>query len=980
MDPTSFRPTELTRQRDFLCRLARELLGDAARSEDIVQDAFVLALERPPREERALSTWLAQVVRRLSLNELRRSERSARYERAAARRESQDSHAEAAANLDAQHFVLAAVRALEEPYKTTLWLRYYENLGPTAIAAREGLPVKTVKTRLTRGLERLRVELDRSTCGDRAAWGALLLPLARSLTGGPAAVTASEVLGGMFAMKKLVAVLLVVVAALLTWRVVGSRGPSPSEGARAIATSEPESQRNGVNSEVEPPSGSEREPVVVGYESSDSEEATAGATLLVHAVFERDGRDAADVGITVMPVDDPQRDLHTTRARTDSNGRARFEDCAPGALAVYTDRGGRSEVQLSAGATQELELAIATGVDVTGVVVDGLGRPVPGAEIWLSRVSRYLGDGWLAGDVVARASGDGMFFLPSVGPRQSVGAFAPGFAPALLSDLKEMSWPEDDPQVRLTLVLDREGALLEGRVVDELGAPVPGAWVAFGHAGMDDLPRADGRLGHGPTPRAMATDELGLFRADWLAPGPTPVFVLADGFALARVDAAATSPGGAPIVITLSHGATIAGAVRNSALQPVPGVEVSVLQADGLLACPFQLPKTASSAEGTFELECVPTGEVTLSARSRSDPRLRARATRTIAEGATESWDLMLETVPSITGRAVDAAGRGLAGWTLYAGAGSVGMSSETDDEGRFVLVVRDAAEAWRLELRRAGVVHDRKENVHAGDVVELVSRGLEELGRVEGTFVDAAHRVSDGERVFARLVYEASPGWPSVDLAGGGFLFESASPGRCRVRVQTADRLLAQSEAFDLAPGASFDVGLLSSQPSSSLAVEFLAPAGVALPDGCAYVSIEGEEARLLVRTGDEWRADDVDPGRGYLATYFPGLAMEHRTFDMEAGRETRLNVTLERGVKRTLVLVPPTGTTCPEADLRVRGRTSEFTWPLHGGNELAATLTLAPGTYEIEITTPVGLSARGMLEIADLSLEHDRVVFDLH
>jgi DNA-directed RNA polymerase specialized sigma24 family protein len=55
MDNRSFQPMELARQRDFLCRLARGLLGDAGRAEDVVQEAFVLALERPPREERALA-------------------------------------------------------------------------------------------------------------------------------------------------------------------------------------------------------------------------------------------------------------------------------------------------------------------------------------------------------------------------------------------------------------------------------------------------------------------------------------------------------------------------------------------------------------------------------------------------------------------------------------------------------------------------------------------------------------------------------------------------------------------------------------------------------------------------------------------------------------------------------------------------------------------------------------------------------------
>src|SRR5687768_2913383 len=125
MDPRdAFRPPELARQHAFLCRLARELLGDAARAEHVVQDAYVLALEGPPGESGALAGWLGRVVRRLSLNERRRAGRARFHEALAARPERQDSHTEAAASLDAQQRVLAAVRALDEPYRTTLWLRY----------------------------------------------------------------------------------------------------------------------------------------------------------------------------------------------------------------------------------------------------------------------------------------------------------------------------------------------------------------------------------------------------------------------------------------------------------------------------------------------------------------------------------------------------------------------------------------------------------------------------------------------------------------------------------------------------------------------------------------------------------------------------------------------------------------------------------------------------------------------------------------
>ena len=45
---------ELFEHNEFLRALARGLVGDTDRAEDLVQDAYVLALERPPREPTSL--------------------------------------------------------------------------------------------------------------------------------------------------------------------------------------------------------------------------------------------------------------------------------------------------------------------------------------------------------------------------------------------------------------------------------------------------------------------------------------------------------------------------------------------------------------------------------------------------------------------------------------------------------------------------------------------------------------------------------------------------------------------------------------------------------------------------------------------------------------------------------------------------------------------------------------------------------------
>ena len=60
------------------------------------------------------------------------------------------------------------VMILDEPVRTVVLLRYWEGLPPRRIAARLEIPVETVRTRLKRGLHKLRVRLD-GECGGRRA-------------------------------------------------------------------------------------------------------------------------------------------------------------------------------------------------------------------------------------------------------------------------------------------------------------------------------------------------------------------------------------------------------------------------------------------------------------------------------------------------------------------------------------------------------------------------------------------------------------------------------------------------------------------------------------------------------------------------------------------------------------------------------------------------------------------------------------------
>jgi DNA-directed RNA polymerase specialized sigma24 family protein len=75
------------------------------------------------------------------------------------------------ARLELPRMVSELVRALDEPYRTTILLRFLEGRTPTETARAHGIPAGTVRWRLNEGLGRLRARLDEAhggtgmTCG-----------------------------------------------------------------------------------------------------------------------------------------------------------------------------------------------------------------------------------------------------------------------------------------------------------------------------------------------------------------------------------------------------------------------------------------------------------------------------------------------------------------------------------------------------------------------------------------------------------------------------------------------------------------------------------------------------------------------------------------------------------------------------------------------------------------------------------------------
>ena len=176
--PTPVPIEVLLEHRAWVHRVARALVADDATGDDLEQEAWVRAHTKPPRHGGALKAWLGTVLRRAASDARRSERRRKRREVAAARPERQRSTLDLVTEAEALKRVVTALLDLEEPYRTAIFLRYFDGMTPPQIAERTGVPLETARTRLKRGLDRLRERFDRESGGRRATWMLVLLPLA----------------------------------------------------------------------------------------------------------------------------------------------------------------------------------------------------------------------------------------------------------------------------------------------------------------------------------------------------------------------------------------------------------------------------------------------------------------------------------------------------------------------------------------------------------------------------------------------------------------------------------------------------------------------------------------------------------------------------------------------------------------------------------------------------------------------------------
>lgn len=512
MTPPSggFQAGDIALHSAWMRRLARGLVGDDAAADDVVQEAWVRLAGR-----RVQAGYLAAVVRSLAGRRRRSERRRSRREHAAARHEALPSTAEVAARSEVARRLAAAVEGLEEPYRTTLVLRYYEDLPAAEIARRAGIPASTVRARTRRGLELLRARLDEGA-GGRASWVAALLPLTRVRVPAPAALFAT--LTTYVAMKLALVSALAVCALALAWALLSvGDGPAGPPGSGDVARRElalPATQDERPRTGAPAPTSREE---VVPERPTERQATPAGAAAVggeVRArVLDRSGAPVRDAWLRLRHMIDERAAGDATASDAAGHVVLRLEPAELERLAAL-DRERVVEVEAGASGHQTRHLRPALGEGSTtlelgdvvllpggalsGRVVDEGGLGIEGALVVFGMPSvDELGDPpalrgprdldtdpWSGRDpALATTSGPGGAFRLE-GLAAGHGTAWARTATSLWAHSEPIGVREGEEVFDVELVVrEAPGAVIAGKVVDPDGRPVPGLELRFTRSG-----------------------------------------------------------------------------------------------------------------------------------------------------------------------------------------------------------------------------------------------------------------------------------------------------------------------------------------------------------------------------------------------------------------------------------------------------------------------------------------------------------------
>lgn len=181
MEANSLDTEQRLRDSRWISRLALSMVGNRESAAELAQEAWMVARARQGSGGKLTSAWMGGVLRNLRRKRRRESARREHRERNRVLARMAPSTDELVMRAEAQQELTSAVLALPEPLKTTVLLRYFEDLSSEEVAKHMQVKADTVRGRTRRALEQLRTALGEDH-DSRSSWRlGLLLPLPESL-------------------------------------------------------------------------------------------------------------------------------------------------------------------------------------------------------------------------------------------------------------------------------------------------------------------------------------------------------------------------------------------------------------------------------------------------------------------------------------------------------------------------------------------------------------------------------------------------------------------------------------------------------------------------------------------------------------------------------------------------------------------------------------------------------------------------------
>lgn len=751
----SARHEEILAQMTWVRRLAHGLVSDPGAAEDLAQNAWLIALQRPPRPgggEPSLRAWFATVTRRLAKDWLRSESSRHSRERTVARREAEESAAEIVERGALQTRVSEAVMGLDEPYRSTILFRYLDELSIPEIAERMAASPAAIRKRLWRGLAKLRATLDEEFEGGRSAWARALALLALPDAGSTPKAAGSS-LPSVAAPVTLVLFFASVLA--LAWWSFGRSATSPG----ALPQGDPSGRgtpADVVDLDAREPDGrtaiADERPIVTTTATPEPD-----PVRLFGIVIDLENRPMAGVPLRY------HGDLPDGRTEvgpgTRSNARGEFELHAPPGRGQVRVEGELHAQVLGAlvyelGQATELCVVAAPKRELAGSITDLDGQGLAQATVsfnyshdFRTDIPRALGFTELENRAVTSDRG-GRFHMPDLPglPGCHVRIVRPGYFS------KRVPIPED-PHAELTVQLepvDQDPRVLWGIVVDPDGNPVEGARVGGGPAaaqltGPDGSFQTDVRdFAHQGRVWAVAEGFLPGFGTFDLGPrrrgeGPFPPLHIELGGETARIRGRLYDSEGEPSrcgMVWIEGGTTFG----RTYVRSEGHAQLATVTAERIMGGRLLEPVIRCDGEGRFEIDgLLPDRVYTLVGTSG------CRFGRAELEGVPpggEEVELRISHVGHpirIAGRVVDFEGRPLGGVRVAAGlhprsaGGGVvnqplvfGDHAVTDVEGRFDLgeLIPD-----ELVLNLWGGAHRISRNIAIDELPEDLDPADLELG-----------------------------------------------------------------------------------------------------------------------------------------------------------------------------------------------------------------------------------------------------------